>query len=71
MTRVQRWVSSVCAAPSWLWATSAWACPSCPIGRAARQQVCEQAFVQNLLFALAPFAVVAVAAVWAERIGKR
>ncbi|HKP63626.1 MAG TPA: hypothetical protein VJV78_43120 [Polyangiales bacterium] len=66
-----RWSWVACAAQSSVaWAANAWACPSCPIGRAARQQVWQQDFGQHALFALVPFLVVGVAAMWAERIGK-
>jgi hypothetical protein len=52
-------------------APTGWACPNCPLGKTARQQVCDQAFMQNLLLAFIPFAAVIVVALWAERIGKR
>jgi hypothetical protein len=71
MDRLARWASWGCAVHSSVtWAASAWACPSCPIGRLARQQVCEQGFTQNLVFSVAPFLVIGAAALWAERIGK-
>ncbi len=50
---------------------TAWACPECPIGETARQQVLAQDFAQNLLIALAPFLLIAATCVWAEGIGKR
>lgn len=46
------------------------ACPECPIGETARQQVLAQDFAQNLLIALAPFLLIAATCVWAEGIGK-
>jgi hypothetical protein len=49
---------------------SSWACPSCPIGQLARQQVCELGLAQNLLIAVVPFVLIGAAAAWAERIGK-
>jgi hypothetical protein len=48
----------------------AWACPSCPVGRAARQQLLDDDFGRNLVIALAPFLVVGLVARWAERIGR-
>jgi hypothetical protein len=49
---------------------TAWACPSCPVGRLARQQVCDQGFTHNLVIAIVPFALIGIASIWAERIGK-
>jgi hypothetical protein len=49
----------------------AWACPACPIGETARQQVLADGFAQNLLIALAPFLVIAATCAWAEGIGNR
>ena len=46
------------------------ACPSCPVGRTARQQVCGEGFTTNLMIAIAPFVVIAMVCPWAERIGK-
>lgn len=43
------------------------ACPSCPIGRAARQQVCDDDFLLRLVAVLAPFIVIAGVTVWVER----
>jgi hypothetical protein len=48
-----------------------WACPECPIGKTAREQVLAHDFAQNLLIALAPFLLIAATCVWAEGIGKR
>jgi hypothetical protein len=48
----------------------AWACPACPIGETAREQVLADGFAQNLLIALAPFLVIAATCAWAEGIGK-
>ena len=46
------------------------ACPSCPVGREAREQVFNQQFGTNLLIAAAPFVVVGLVSLWAERVGK-
>lgn len=46
------------------------ACPNCPVGRAARQEVFGSDFGSNLLVALAPFLVVGLVARRAERIGR-
>lgn len=46
------------------------ACPDCPVGRTARQQVLEQGFSTNLAIALAPFLFIAAVSLAAERIGK-
>jgi hypothetical protein len=51
--------------------STSWACPSCPVGRTARQQVWDQGFAQNLLIAVVPFVLVGFACLWAERIGKQ
>lgn len=56
-------------AASWVASASAGACPSCPVGQTARQQVLEQDFGTNLLIAVIPFLLVALFARWAERIG--
>lgn len=58
--------------PATLWAllcqaSVAVACPSCPIGRAARQQVCSDGFVTNLLSVILPFIVIGLLTVWVER----
>jgi len=45
----------------------AWACPSCPVGRAAREQVCEDDFVLRMLAVVLPFIVMGAVSVWAER----
>jgi hypothetical protein len=53
--------------------TSAWAgaaCPSCAEGRAARQQVFGDGFATSLMITLAPFVLVGLVSMWAERIGK-
>lgn len=55
---------------SWVSAT-VWACPSCPVGRTARQQVLDQEFETNLMIALLPSLVVGLVSRWAERIGSR
>lgn len=46
------------------------ACPDCPVGRTARQQVLEQGFSQNLAIAIAPFLFITAVSLAAERIGK-
>ena len=43
------------------------ACPSCPVGQTARQQVFDQDFGSNLMIALVPFLLVGLVARWAER----
>jgi hypothetical protein len=48
-----------------------WACPACPIGKTAREQVLASGFAQNLLIALAPFILIGATCLWVERIGKR
>jgi hypothetical protein len=45
-------------------------CPRCEVGQLARQQVFGPGFMSNLLIAVLPFLFVAIASVWAERIGK-
>lgn len=51
-------------------ATTAWACPSCPVGRAARQQVCDDGLATNLVVALVPFVLIGLVSAWADRIGR-
>ena len=51
-------------------AWTSWACPNCPVGRAARQQAWEDGLATNLLIALVPFVLVGMVSLWAERIGK-
>ena len=46
------------------------ACPDCLVGRAARTQVWDQDFAFHLTVALIPFALVALASAWADRIGR-
>jgi hypothetical protein len=46
---------------------AAWACPSCPVGRAARAQVCEDGFSLGLLAVLLPFVVMGAVSYWVER----
>ena len=65
-----RWLTTAAALSSTLVTGTTWACPSCPVGRTARQQVWEQGFAHNLLIAIAPFILVGLACLWAERIGK-
>ena len=45
----------------------AWACPSCPVGRAARAQVCEDDFALRMLGVVLPFVVIGFVSVWFER----
>jgi len=45
----------------------AWACPSCPVGRAAREQVCEDDFVLRLIAVVLPFIVMGAVSVCVER----
>lgn len=66
--RMTLWMTSFVATLTAAW--TAWACPNCPVGRAARQQVCEDGLATNLLTALVPFLIVGMVSVWAERIGK-
>jgi hypothetical protein len=47
------------------------ACPSCPVGRAARQQVCEDGFSLRLLAVVLPFLVMGAVSVWVERAADR
>lgn len=51
-------------------ASTAWACPNCPVGRVARQQVWDDGLATNLVIALVPFILVGMVSVWAERIGR-
>jgi hypothetical protein len=51
-------------------AGATWACPNCPAGQAARQQVCDDGLATNLITALVPFLIVGMVSLWAERIGK-
>lgn len=62
------WMTSFLAALTAAW--TAFACPNCPVGRAARQQVCDDGLATNLVIALAPFLLVGMVSVWAERIGR-
>lgn len=62
------WIALVAA----LWSVCsyvgiAWACPSCPVGRAAREQVCEDSFVLRFLAVVLPFIVMGLVSVGAER----
>lgn len=45
----------------------AWACPSCPVGKLARSQVCSDGFLSHLTAVLLPFVVLGVITVWVER----
>jgi hypothetical protein len=49
---------------------TAWACPDCEVGRAARQLAWEDSVAANLMIAVVPFALVAMVSLWAERIGR-
>jgi hypothetical protein len=66
--RAAVWMASFFAA--FTAAGAAWACPNCPVGRAARQQVCDDGLATNLVIALVPFLLVGAVSVWAERIGR-
>jgi hypothetical protein len=46
------------------------ACPGCPVGRSAREQVFQDGFAMNLLVAILPFAVVGLVCMWVERPGR-
>lgn len=59
----------VAAATTFSATTVAYACPSCPVGRTARQQVFDQDFGTNLLIAFVPFLLVGLVARWAEGLG--
>lgn len=59
------------ALTSLLVSTAAFACPSCPVGVTARQQVLDGNFGTNLMIALAPFLLVGFVARQAERIGRQ
>ena len=67
-TRAAVWMASFFAA--FTAAGAAWACPNCPVGRAARQQVFDDGLATNLVIALVPFILVGMVSVWAERIGR-
>jgi hypothetical protein len=66
--RAAVWLASFLA--TFTAAGAALACPNCPVGRAARQQVCDDGLAQNLAIALVPFLLVGMVSAWAERIGK-
>jgi hypothetical protein len=68
--RARTWLSLTAACAALAVSGAASACPGCPVGREARQQFYEQDFVRNLFVALLPFAMVGVASVYAERVGK-
>jgi hypothetical protein len=59
------WLSAALTFPA-----TALACPDCSIGRVAREQLWSDNFATNLATALAPFLVIVVASLWAERIGR-
>ena len=68
MGSMRVWITLVAA----LWSVCsyvgiAWACPSCPVGRAAREQVCEDNFVLRLLAVVLPFVVMGLVSVGVER----
>jgi hypothetical protein len=46
------------------------ACPDCSVARAARSEFWNQDFALRLGVVLAPFVIVALASVWADRIGR-
>jgi hypothetical protein len=66
--RTTLWLASFVATLTAAWTT--WACPNCPVGRTARQQVCDDGLATNLITALVPFLLIGAASLWAERIGK-
>lgn len=47
------------------------ACPDCEIGRAMRTQLWRDDFSVHLAVVLLPFALIAAASMWADRIGRR
>ncbi|MCW5833617.1 MAG: hypothetical protein KIS78_14540 [Labilithrix sp.] len=61
---------ALASAPHLLIASASSACPSCPVGRAARQDVFDQDFGTNLMIALFPFLVIGLVSRAAERIGR-
>ena len=52
-------------------APPAFACPDCVEGRAARSQVWQDGFAQNLVVALLPFLLIGAISARAEAIGRR
>lgn len=64
------WLAMTAACVALAASSAAGACPGCPVGREARQQVYEQHFARNLLVALLPFAMVGLASLCAERVGQ-
>jgi len=48
-----------------------WACPSCPIGVTAREQVWSSGFAQQLAIVLAPFLLLSALCVAVESVGAR
>lgn len=63
-------VSAVAFLALFIRTSVAWSCPGCPAGRAAREQVYGDGFATNLAVALAPFIVIGVVSLWADRIGR-
>jgi hypothetical protein len=55
---------------AWSSASIALACPSCPIGRTAREHAFASGFTEQLLIVVAPLLVIAGVSIWVERIGK-
>jgi hypothetical protein len=43
------------------------ACPNCPVGKLARQQVCESGFGIHLLSVLLPFVAIGLVCWWVEQ----
>lgn len=66
--RIPVFLAALVATLTTAWAS--WACPNCAVGRVARQQVWEEGLATNLVIALAPFVIVGMVSLWAERIGK-
>jgi hypothetical protein len=65
---IRTWLLAVA---SLLPTTTAWACPSCPVGKLARQQVCESGFGVNMLSVLLPFVAIGLVCMWVEQRGRQ
>jgi hypothetical protein len=66
--RMQVWIARCALLCGYFcYAAPALACPNCPVGRAARQQVCEDAFWLRLSAVLLPFIVMSAISIWVER----
>jgi hypothetical protein len=75
--RRRSWGTSAVRLAAWLaWmglaltGATARACPDCDIGRVARTQFWNDNFGTNLAVALAPFVVIAIVTLWADRLGR-